>query len=438
VKRSLPGNAYIGALATSTTRSEPTTGYPDAPGAPGVLCPNGVVVAKGTRCFNDAYVGSLDWRWRSGNGDWVSGGQLIGTTLHDGPVRPVRDGTTVAPGDLGTGAFTYVNKEGGKHWLGDASVEYEGRKLDYNDLGYNQRSNDYRWRVDLEYRELEKWWAFNETHAKFEYFDRRNLDGLDLGSGYQANVSGKLTNFWSFFTELHWRPRWFDDREVGDGTALERPGLFGHELDLSSDPTKRVSFNSFTQTQITTEGFIENVDAGVLLRALPQFDVEVLPNIVYTYGEPRFAVAGTNAGQYIFGRLEAKSIGTTLRATYTFSPRLTLQTYGQLFLASGHYSRFTTYQATTPHSVVHFTDLAPLTTPLPSNPDFQDGALNINVVLRWEYALGSTLFFVYTRSQVPAVTLGPGEEAVLGLRSVQRAPATDAFLVKLNYFWSPG
>jgi hypothetical protein len=87
---------------------------------------------------------------------------------------------------------------------------------------------------------------------------------------------------------------------------------------------------------------------------------------------------------------------------------------------------------------VHFTDLRPLATPLATNPDFQEGALNLNVVLRWEYALGSTLFFVYTRSQVPAVTLSQGEEAQLSIRSVRRAPATDAFLVKLTYFWSPG
>jgi hypothetical protein len=439
LKRALPGNAYVGVLATSTTRSEGTLAYPSAPASPGLLCPSGVVVASpSARCFNDAYAGAVDWRWRSGNGDWVTGGQLIGTTLHEGPARPVRDGTLVAPGEVGTGAFAYLNKEGGKHWVGAASAEYEGRRLDYNDLGYNQRSNDYRWRLDVEYRELERWWKLLESRARFEYFGRTNLDGLVIGGGYQANVSGKLTNFWEFFTEVHWRPHWFDDREVGDGTALERAGLFGHELELSSDPTKRVSFKLSTQTQFTTEGFIENGDGGVLVRALPQLDVELLPTWVYTFGEPRFAELGPAPNQYVFGRLEAKSLGTTLRATYTFTPRITLQAYGQLFLASGHYSRFTEYTATTPRSVVHFTDLAPLAIPLATNPDFQQGVLNLNVVFRWEYTLGSTLYLVYTRAQTPAVTLAPGEEAALSLRSVSRAPAADVVLVKLTYFFSPG
>src|SRR5262249_42108558 len=155
------------------------------------------------------YAGAIDWLWRSPNGDWVTGGQMIGTTLHEGPPRPVRDGTIIAPGDVGAGAFAYVNKEGGQPWVGGLSAAYQGRKLDYNDFGFNQRSNDYRWRADLEYRELDKWWTLLESHARLEYFGRTNTDGLVIGGGYQANVSGKLTNFWEFFTEVHWRPRWY-------------------------------------------------------------------------------------------------------------------------------------------------------------------------------------------------------------------------------------
>jgi hypothetical protein len=86
--------------------------------------------------------------------------------------------------------------------------------------------------------------------------------------------------------------------------------------------------------------------------------------------------------------------------------------------------------------VVHLTDLRPYFAPLYTNPDFEEGVLNLNVVLRWEYTLGSTLFLVYTRSQVPAVTLGAGEAAGLSVASVSRAPAADVVLVKLTYFWA--
>jgi hypothetical protein len=459
VKRSLGSNGYVGAMFTATTHAEATGGYPIAPPGttlgtpsssnPGVLlfgntpaggstqvCPDGSTVAPVARCFNDAYVGAVDWRWRSPGGAWVTGGQATATVLQNGPSRGVPDGTVIKSGDVGPGLFTYAKKEGGEHWVGDAQFEYEGRKLDYTDLGYNQRSNDYRWGLDIEWRDMKPWRSFLERHVRFEYFGRLNLDGLWLGSGYQLNASATFKNFWQVFAEVHWRPTSYDDREVGDGTALERAGIFGFELEASSNPAKPVSFTLQTQTQALYDGFIFNGTAGALFRALPQLDLEILPTAVYTFGEPRFVAAGALANQYVFGKLDAKSIGTTLRATYTFLPRLTLQAYAQLFLASGHYSDFSIFQAKGPGAVVHLGALRPYLGSLATNPDFEEGALNVNVVLRWEYTLGSTAFLVYTHSQVPATVLAPGEAANLNASAVSRAPAADVVLLKLTYFWA--
>jgi hypothetical protein len=459
IKRSLPGNGYVGAMFTATNHAESTGGYPDVPAGTVVatpsgsnaatlvtsrtglgptmqLCPDGSTVIPRTRCYDDAYAGAVDWRWRSPDGDWVTGGQGTATMLTKGPARGVADGTVINPGDIGPGFFTYLDKEGGAHWVGDVAFEYEGRKLDYTDLGYNQRANDYRWRFDGEWRDMKPWRSMLERHLRFEYFGRTTLDGLVLGGGYQLNASGTFNNFWSFFTEAHWRPTSYDDREVGDGTALERAGLIGWELELSSNPAKPVSFNVATQTQWLYNGFNFNGSGGLLFRALPQLDLEILPTAIYTFGEPRFAEMAPIAGQYVFGKLDAKSIGTTVRATYTFAPRLTLQAYAQLFLASGHYDDFSYFQSPTPGQVVRLNALRPYFAALTTNPDFQEGVLNTNVVLRWEYTLGSTLFLVYTRAQVPSVMLSPGETANLSLSSVSRAPAADVILVKLTYFWA--
>jgi len=116
---------------------------------------------------------------------------------------------------------------------------------------------------------------------------------------------------------------------------------------------------------------------------------------------------------------------------------LTLQGYAQLFLASGHYSDYTQYTTspTGPRPAIRVSDLTPFSGTLASNPDFEQGVLNVNVVLRWEYTLGSTLFLVYTRSQVPTTTLDPNESGALNLGAVGKAPAADIFLAKLTYWW---
>ena len=67
--------------------------------------------------------------------------------------------------------------------------------------------------------------------------------------------------------------------------------------------------------------------------------------------------------------------------------------------------------------------------------DFEQGVLNVNLVLRWEYMLGSTLYLVYTRAQVPTTVLDPNDVGVLNLGAVGRAPASDAVLAKVSFWW---
>lgn len=66
----------------------------------------------------------------------------------------------------------------------------------------------------------------------------------------------------------------------------------------------------------------------------------------------------------------------------------------------------------------------------------KDAVLNANVVLRWEWRLGSTLYLVYTRAQSPAIGLGPGEKAQLDIGAALRGGAADVFLVKCSLWWA--
>jgi hypothetical protein len=140
---------------------------------------------------------------------------------------------------------------------------------------------------------------------------------------------------------------------------------------------------------------------------------------------------------YVFGKLTAISVGATLRANYTFAPRLSLQTYAQAFLASGHFADLRAI-ATTAGQKIRIADLtSPSASPasLATTPDFEEAALNLNVVFRWEYRLGSTLFLVYSRSQVPDLSsvMSP---ATLQPRALGTRASADVILLKLSYWWS--
>lgn len=333
-----------------------------------------------------------------------------------------------------------VSEQGrGKHWTGGISADIESRAFEINDLGYNTRANQISGWANIEHRELDPFGPFLETHVFLGLGMTWDWAGLLVGHGLYFNTSGRFTNFWNYYVDVHYRATKFDDREVGDGTALQRDGRVGSEINVSTDSRKRFAFGLDQITDAIFDGFNMSGNATANVRVLPQWDFDLLPSWQWTYGEPRFVADGPmdRQSQYLFGQLDAKSLGVTIRTTYTFLPRLTLQGYAQLFLASGHYSGFTQYRAdpTGPRPAIQLSELSPYRGVVPSNPDFEEGVLNINLVLRWEYMLGSTLFLVYTRSQVPSTVLGATDIGALNLGAVGQAPASDVVLAKLSFWW---
>ncbi|HVY45297.1 MAG TPA: DUF5916 domain-containing protein [Minicystis sp.] len=451
LKRDFGSDAYLGGVFMSTNRLEPAGAYPVLPRAPGApaeqLCPLGEVTRPEDRCFHDAYVGGVDGKWRPGGGDWVATGQIVGSLMENGPDREQADGTIIRSGDAGPAAYLNVAKDGGKHWVGAVQYDFHGRRVDYNDLGYMQRQNQHHVDANLEYRTLEPWGVTNETHTWIEYYDRTNLDGLELGRGLQAGNYVKYKNFWSTYVGVHWRPTWYDDREVGDGTALEHAGLGGIEFGFGSDTRARVHGDAWVQTQFRQNGVLHQGQADLGVDILPQWDVMLSPQWFFTWGEPRYF--GAQGDVYLFGKQRGQNLSVTLRSTYTFTPRLTLQAYAQLFVAAVHYDDPSSvpapcFEATAaclarggPFTrVVHLADLRPFSGLVETSPDFEEASLNMNLVLRWEYLLGSTLFLVYSHGQDTAVvTQFLRDPATFNLRLVAPRPASDAVIAKLEYWW---
>jgi hypothetical protein len=237
-------------------------------------------------------------------------------------------------------------------------------------------------------------------------------------------------------------PARFDDREVGNGTALERPRYIGGRVELTSDPRGTFIATLADQTQIMGSGiYSTSVQAGLAVHALRQLDIELLPQLIWAVGEFRYAsqvstlTPNFSTSTSYFGKLTAKSVSATLRATYTFTPQLTLQAYTQAFLASGHYDDLQTQMI--PTATVALSQLVspvPLAAQ-PTGADFEDASLNVSVVFRWEYRLGSTLYFVYTHSQIPTVdpVVPP---AMLRLNAFGHGQSSDVVMLKLSYWWA--
>lgn len=428
----------LGLMATAKSRLEsplsyPTLRNPSVPGQTRTLCPRGQETKVGERCFHDAYVAAADARFRSPSGDYVVTGQAVASLVHDGPSRTFADGTVISSGDVGAAGHVRVEKQGGKHWTWNAQYQGHGRKVDYNDVGYMQRQNLHVVSGGIGYRTLDPWWKTLETQTSLDVREADTLDWINQERSVALGNYTRWSNFFQTFVGVHARPSRFDDREVGDGTALERAGLVGAELWVATDGRHKVNGELWTQVEGIQTGINVQGEGRLTLRFLPQLDLDLLPNFLYTTGEPRF-VTTTGAG-HVFGRLAAQSFGLTLRATYTFTPRLSLQAYAQFFLEAQSYGAFMLSSARGRGEIARLSELRSFTEPLGFSPDWEGGAINANIVFRWEYRLGSTFFLVYSHGQNDGRTPLANRAAAFDFSWLGPRPSEETLLAKLSYWW---
>lgn len=436
IKVAVAGGANLGVLATALRRLEPENAYPmtmQSGGEQVQQCPDGSKTAPGARCFHDAYVAGLDGSWRSGSGTYFASGQALVTSIQNGPPRTLLDGTVIRSGDTSPMGRVYVAKEGG-NWLGTLEAQAIGRRVDDNDLGYLQRQNLVRTLAWLAYRTLDPFWVIAETETHVFAATRDNLDGVKLLRGYYGGGKVRFKNFWIATADLYRYDVRFEDRLAGDGTAVQRPSANGLDVSLNTDPRRALAASLATETLVFPVGGSFTLTGNVRYQPVPRFELQLLPQLTVASGDPKLVAGGRAAGEYVFGDLRARAVGATLRSSYAFTNRLTLQLYGQVLGVSKHYTNFRSFaiDPAAPRPVIRFEDMMPADAP-PSR-DSAATNLNVNAVLRWEFRPGSTLFLVYSRFQAPDLVLDG--DAKLDFGALRNGPATDAIRLKLSYYWN--
>jgi hypothetical protein len=433
LKRDILQRSYVGVMATAVNRFE-SPGV-EAP-LPGDTCPDGNLPAASGRCTHDAYSAAADFNVRTNDGDWGAMGQVAMTVLSGGPQRLVPDGTVLGPGTSGVGLSLDGGKYNGK-WTGQ--IEYRGWSpgFDNNDVGFNQVANLHHIHPTLHYRILKPHSIVQEADIQISAIWHTDWAFTHLLTHvYWVGANVRFTNFWSIYFEVDHQLDFWDWREARDGAFVERAGGWSAYWFAKTDPRKRVWFQTNGAVERRLHGRFADVWTQLALRPMPSVELDVIPHTNFAFGDPRWYDThdnGDGTNTYFFADLDSREFDVTLRGTYTFTPTLTLQAYAQLFLAGGHYGQTTAAVGSGKGSELPFGAFRPTVMPAGDAPDFRDGAINVNLVLRWEFLPGSTILGVYTHAQ-GQTTYDPTIEG-FGRPSItqfKNGPATDLFLVKLS------
>ena len=365
----------------------------------------------------------------------------------------------------GLGAYARFAREQG-HVLWEVSTNMRTPGFENNDIAYLSQA-DYWWmsaNIFPQWTKPTSWYRslFFILGGQQQY----NFEG-DLTSR-QGQMFGyiELPNYWQVQGFWIHRPSTLDDRLSRGGPALRVPSLNFWEGFVSTDSRKAVVADLSDDVSCDSDGSCSH-DASVSLQLKPASNISLSlgPSVSHNRTQNQYVTTVDDptataffGKRYVFADLVQNSISMDTRFNVTFTPNLTFELFAQPLIASGHYSRYKEFAAPRQaQRLVYGEDVGTVAVQQPAqpgdaavytidpdgagpaasfdvtDPSFTFRSLRGNAVLRWEYLPGSTLYLVWTRTASSDLTRGSidfGTDA----RALFRGPATNIFLIKVNYW----
>ena len=241
--------------------------------------------------------------------------------------------------------------------------------------------------------------------------------------------------------------------DLRGGPQLVYPGNTNYFAYVESDSRKKFSFNLYSEWVEGFKQYSRNNGAEIELvyRPTNALNIAAAPSLWFNNTQMQYVeTTHTTAGdpRYIMGSLEQRVLRLTTRVTYMLTPNLSIQYYGQLFGTSGTYKdfkyitdsqaeeykdRFSRIDPTLTDGVYEVDEDGNSTIDyMFRNRDFNFGQFRSNMVVRWEYIPGSTLFLVWNQQMDGYYDSTPGSiKSRINFNFPQQAH--NIFLIKYTY-----
>jgi hypothetical protein len=349
-------------------------------------------------------------------------------------------------------------RTGGRHWLWTISTDWESPGFETNDAGRVNRSDGIVLNMNLRYRETTPGPRFRSYSIGVSQNNNWNY-GLNRQTG---NVRGELNltwlNFWT--TNVTTGPdfRLLDSALTRGGPLMGTPRGWTTTASVRSRSAAQTVWNGgITVATDEQDGGTVNVNFGISSRLGPRWQFSLTPRYVRETNSQQFVTTRSDGrpetfGQrYIFSYIDRSTFSTQIRMGFTVRPDVTLDVYAEPFAASGRYYNFGELAAPRALDLRSYGNADGTTLTLQpdgsrivtdgaqefriGNQDFNDRSFRSNVVLRWEWRPGSTLYLVWQQDRRGETDTG--ERVGLGdLFGGFDHPGTNFFVVKTS-FWLP-
>jgi hypothetical protein len=267
----------------------------------------------------------------------------------------------------------------------------------------------------------------------------------------------QFKNFWelNIYSNINTNGR--DNTMLRGGPALKVPGQTSFNFNVSSDPRRKISIRANGRVSYGFSNFSSGVNYGLGIHYQPSrsLNFELEPEYMTYKNELQYIdEAELSSPRYLFGRLKQELFRMSARINYSITPDFSIQYWGQPFAAAGNFTR---YKMITDPSASSLNGRFLIYDPRQlqyrvaddefmvdenldgngdyafENPNFNSDVFLSNLVVRWEFIPGSTIYLVWSQKREYSSTVGKFSFSNDIKQLFQSEKPYNIFLLKFSY-----
>jgi hypothetical protein len=350
-----------------------------------------------------------------------------------------------------------LNRTGGQHWLWGLNTKIDSEDFETNDLANLQGADGLLVSGNIRYRETRPGRVFRSYSIGFEANNDSTLRWLRQAGYVRPNVNVTWANFWTSSISVS---RTLPQQSVTltrGGPIMARGAGWSTNVNVGNRPTSPTRWSVGGNVSGNENGGrTRRISGSVSFRPGPRWQVSANPfyersteaqQYVQTLGGGR---PETYGNRYIFAYIDRSTLSMEYRLGLTLKPDMNLDVYAEPFAASGRYYDYGELAAPraadritygTQGTRVQVNDDGSRLVQIGDtsftlrNRDFNALSFRSNVVLRWEWRPGSTLYVVWQQDRSGGEAIGSRVGFGDMFRSITTS-GSNVFVVKTS-FWLP-
>ena len=355
----------------------------------------------------------------------------------------------------GIGGKIQLAKTGGGHWNIFSVITWKSPEFEINDIGYMRETDQIVQINAVNYREWEPKSFYRSYNIGLNQYSLWDFAGKNLMKGWNINGFIRYRNYWTTGMGINYNHDIVSTDLLRGGPAFRMPDRTNSWFRAGTDNRKDFVASINGNLSRGGEGYQQSsrIGAGLTYRPLDNLNMSLSPSYLKNSQSLQY-VSRTSHGErprYILGHIKQEVLSFSFRVNYTILPDLTIQYWGQPFVAAGHYSDFKyvtdpmadsfndRYALLGPDQITLTDGLYQVDENLDgtvdyqfSKPDFRVQEFLSNLVLRWEYNPGSSIHLVWSQNRSGFAQNGNLQygNSMDDLFSVE---AHNTFLIKVTY-----